>query len=170
MFVFGYFNIHHKEWLTYSGRTDRPGGLCYNFSISKDLTQMVNFTTWIPDCDSHNPSLLDLFILSDASIYSTIAFPPLRYFHHVVVSVHIDFPSNASLFHCIAYDYSFADCDDVPDYLGDVPWEDIFKLSASATSEFCEWFQVGIDVYIPHRKFQIKYPCPHGFQLLMLLP
>ena len=42
-FVFGDFNVHHKDWLTYSGGTDRPGELCYNFSISNDLTQMVNF-------------------------------------------------------------------------------------------------------------------------------
>ena len=41
----------------------------------------------------------------------------------------------------------------------DVPWEDIFKLGASAASEFCEWVQVGIDVYIPHRKYQVK---PHS--------
>ena len=42
----------------------------------------------------------------------------------------------------------------------DVPWEDIFKLCASpAASEFCEWVQVGIDVYIPHRKCQVK---PHS--------
>ena len=26
--------------------------------ISNDLTQMVNFPTWIPDCDSHSPTLL----------------------------------------------------------------------------------------------------------------
>ena len=45
VFVFGDFNVHHKDWLTYSGRTDRPGELCYNFSISNDLTQMVNFPT-----------------------------------------------------------------------------------------------------------------------------
>ena len=39
----------------------------------------------------------------------------------------------------------------------DVPWEDIFKLSASAAaSEFCEWVQVGIDVYIPHQKYQVE--------------
>ena len=37
VFVFGNFNIHHKDWLTYSGGTDRPGELCYNFSISNDL-------------------------------------------------------------------------------------------------------------------------------------
>ena len=42
----------------------------------------------------------------------------------------------------------------------DVPWEDIFKLSASAAAiEFCEWVQVGIDVYIPHCKYQVK---PHS--------
>ena len=35
-----------------------------------------------------------------------------------------------------------------------------FKLGASAAaSEFCEWVQVGIDVYITHRKYQVK---PHS--------
>ena len=71
-FVFGDFSIYHKDWLTYSGGTDRPGELCYNFSISNDLTQMVNSPTQIPDCDSHSPALFDLFISSDASICSTM--------------------------------------------------------------------------------------------------
>ena len=39
VFVFGDFNIHHKDWLICSGGTDRSGELCYNFSISNDLTQ-----------------------------------------------------------------------------------------------------------------------------------
>ena len=57
-------------------------------------------------------------------------------------------------FHGIVYDYSRADMDGVHDHLRDVPWEDIFKLGASAAaSEFCEWLQVGIDVYISHRKY-----------------
>ena len=68
VFVFGDFNVYHKDWLTYSGGTDRPGKLCYNFSISNDLSQIVNFPTWIPGCDSHSPALLDLFISSDTSI------------------------------------------------------------------------------------------------------
>ena len=76
VFVFGDFNVHHKDWLTYSGGTDRPGELCYNFSISNDLIQMVNFPTRIPDCDSHSPALLDFFLSSDTSICSTKAFPP----------------------------------------------------------------------------------------------
>ena len=123
---------------------------------------MVNFPTWIPGCDSHSPALFDLFISSDASICSTMAFPPLGNSHHVVVSVSIDFPSNSQQdapFHCIACDYSHADWDGLHDHLRDVPWEDIFKLGAAAASEFCEWVQVKIDVYIPHRKYQVK---PHS--------
>ena len=110
VFVFGDFNVLHKDWLIYSGETDGPSKLCYNFSISNDLTQMVNFPTRIPDCDSHSPALLDLFISSDASICSTMAFPPFGNSDHVVVSVSIDFPSNAkedASFYCIAYDYSW---------------------------------------------------------------
>ena len=49
VFVFGDFNVHHKDRLTYSGGTDRPGELCCNCCISNDLTQMVNFPTRIPD-------------------------------------------------------------------------------------------------------------------------
>ena len=33
IFVFGDFNVYHKDWITYSGGTDRSGELCYNFSI-----------------------------------------------------------------------------------------------------------------------------------------
>ena len=163
VFVFGDFNVHHKDWLTYSGGTDQTGELCYNFSISNDLTQMVNFPTRIPDCDSHSPALLDLFISSDASICSTMAFLPLGNSDHVVVSVSIDFPSNSQRnvpFHHIAYGYSLAGWDGLQDNFGVVLLEDIFKLSASAAAgQFREHVQVGIDIYIPHRKYQVK---PHS--------
>ena len=162
-FVFGDFNVHHKDWFTYSSGTDQPGELCYNFSISNDLTQMVKFPTRIPDCDSHSPALLYLFLSSDASVCSTMAFPPLGNSDHIVVSVSIDFRTNSQQdapFHRIAYGYSRADWDGLRDHLRDVPWEDIFKLAASsAASKFCEWIQVGPDVYIPHRKYQVK---PHS--------
>ena len=45
------------------------------------------------------------------------------------------------------------------DHVRDVPWEAIFNLSATAASEICEWVQIGIDVYIPHCKYQVK---PHS--------
>ena len=116
---------------------------------------MFNFPARIPDCDSDSPALLDLFLSSDTSICSTMAFPPQGNSDHVVVSVSIDFPTNSQQdapFHRIAYDYSRADWDGLRDHLRDVLWEDIFKLSASAAaSEFYEWVQVGIDVYIPRK-------------------
>ena len=102
---------------------------------------MVNFPTCIQDCGSHSPALLDLFLSSDGSICSTMAFPPLGNYDYVV-SVSIKFPSYSQQeapFYCIAYDYSCADWDCLCDHLRDLPWEDIFKLSASAVaSEFCE--------------------------------
>ena len=56
----------------------------------------------------------------------------------------------------MAYYYSRADRDGLRDHLRNNPWENIFKLAASAAaSEFCEWVQVGFDVYIPHRKCQV---------------
>ena len=46
----------------------------------------------------------------------------------------------------------------------DVPWEDSFKLSPSAAaSEFCKFVQVGIYVYIPHCKYQVKPHSSAGF-------
>ena len=105
--------------------------------IANDLTQLVNFPTQILDCDSHSPTLLDLLISSDTSVCSTMVFPPLGNSDHVVVSVSIDFPTNSQQdapFHHIAYDYSCADWDGLCNHLRDVPWEDIFQLSASAAA------------------------------------
>ena len=54
-----------------------------------------------------------------------------------VVSVSINFPSYSQRdppFHRIAYDYSHADWDGLRGHLRDVPREDIFKLSASASA------------------------------------
>ena len=33
VFVFVDFNVHHKDWLTYSGGTDKSGELCYNLKL-----------------------------------------------------------------------------------------------------------------------------------------
>ena len=85
---------------------------------------MFNFPTRIPDCDSHSPALLNLFLSSDASICSTMVFPLLRNSDQVVVSVSIDFPSNSkldALFHCVAYDHARADWDGLHDHLRGIP-------------------------------------------------
>ena len=71
-----------------------------------------------------SPVLLDLFLPSDTSICSTIAFSPLGNSDHVVVSVSIDFPIKSKQdvpFHRIAYDCSLADWDGHRHSLRDVP-------------------------------------------------
>ena len=108
-----------------------------------------------------------------------MAFSPLGNYDLVVVSVSIDFPSNTQWdapCHHTSYDIILLLIGTVFMNMKDVPWEDIFQLCASAAaSEFFEWVQVGIDVYIPHRKYQVKpqlipHRKYHGFQVLVLLP
>ena len=80
------------------------------------------------------------FLYLSPSLPLCMAFDSVLYY--VNVSVSIDFPINLKQdipFHRAAYDYSRADWDGLRDQLRDVPWEDIFKISASAAaSEFCE--------------------------------
>ena len=174
VFVFGDFNVHHKDWLTYSGGTDRPGELCYNFSISNDLTQIVNFPTRIPDCDSHSPAFLDLFLSSDASICSTMAFPPLGNSDHVVVSVSIDFPVNSKQdapFHRVAYDYSHADWDGLRDHLRDfhgmISLNSVLLLLLVNFVSGFRWELMYISLIVSIRSNLTHL---HGFQQLVLLP
>ena len=79
----------------------------------------------------------------------------------MLFSVSIHFPSNSQQdvpFPHIAYNYSHDDWDGLQHHLRDVPWQDVFKLSVfAAASKFCEWVQVGIHVYLPHRKYQVKH-------------
>ena len=129
-------------------------------SITNELTQVANFPAWILDCDSHSLALLDLFRFSDTCICSTMVLPPFENSHHVVVSVSIDFLSVwkwDAPFHPTAFDYSCADWESLHHH-----WE-MFHGRISLNSvllllrkKFCEWIQVGIDVYIPHRKYQVK--------------
>ena len=58
MLAVGDFGVHCKNWLAFSGGTDTTGELCYNFSISNGLTQIVKFPNVIPD-----RNLLLFFIL-----------------------------------------------------------------------------------------------------------
>ena len=119
------------------------------------LTFLLRFLTV-----THSPAPLNLLICFDTNTCSTMALLPLGNSDHVVVSVSIDFLTDSkqdALFHCVTFDYSCVDWDVFLDHLRSVSWENIFELSASAAaSEFCEWCQVKIDLYIPQYKYQIK--------------
>ena len=113
---------------------------------------MVNFPTRIPDWDSQ--SCLLAFIFSDTSICATMAFLPLVN-SDIIVSVSIDLSiiliTTGCLvsLHCLWLFLCWLRCS----------MKDIFKLgSFTAASDFCEWVQLAIDVYISHGKYQVK---PH---------
>ena len=76
----------------FSGGTNRPGELYYNFSIPNDLTQMVDFPTQIPDCDSHSPALLDFYLSFDASILQWLS---LRW--EILIMLLSQFPLTVSI-------------------------------------------------------------------------
>ena len=108
------------------------------------------------DCDSLSPALLDLFISSDASICSIMAFPPSGNFDHVLILVFFDFPSNSkgTLF--------IAQLMTILGLIGMVfmiIWE-VFHWRI--TWCFCCWYWIlwlgpgWIDVSILHCKYQVK--------------
>ena len=121
VFVFGDFNVHQKDWLTYSVGTDR---LCYNFSSQMNLLRWLVFLLGYQTVILIVSVFWIYFFVLTLVFFSTMAFPPLGKSDHVVVSVSIDFPTNSQWdapFHCIAYDYSHADWDGFCDHLRDTP-------------------------------------------------
>ena len=116
------------------------------------------FLIWKGSVTLSQPSaLLDLGLdfydfFPNSSLYSAVVFPPWCNYDHVFVSVYIDF-------WCSFSSHSFwsflALWDGSPDHLRVVPCEEFYA------SEFYKWLQVGIEVYIYHRKYQVK---PHSFQ------
>ena len=103
-----------------------------------------------------------------------MALTPLGNSDHVAVSVSTDFPSYSQRdapFHRIAYDYLRADWDGLPDDLKDVPWENIFKLSASdAASDFVSGFRLELMYISLIESIRSSLTHLHGFQLFVLLP
>ena len=135
---------------------------CYNFSISNNLTQMVNIPTWT----------MTLTVLLFCICFFLLM--ELFVLQWLVVSVSFDFLRNSkrdALFHCIAYGNSCTDWDGLCDHLMNDLQEDIFQFSASAAaSKFCERVLFEISVFIPHHKYHSNLTHLHGFQLLLLLP
>ena len=135
---------------------------------------MFNFPTWIPDCVSHSPALLDLFISFDASVCSTIAFPPLGNIFHVVVSASIDLAINSKRdapFHCIAYDYSHADWDCLCEHLRMFQGRiSLYLVLLQLLLNFVSGFRLEL-MYISHIvSIRSSSTHLHGFQQLVLLP
>ena len=98
----------------------------------------------VPDCESHTPVLLQVFLSSDPSICSSVAFPPLGSSDHVAIST--DLFSNSkgdALFYCSTYDYSSANWNGLCDHLRNFSMGETFARFAAADNdddddELCE--------------------------------
>ena len=129
--------------------------------ISNDLIQIVSFPALMRGCCSQSSSSGFIsFLWYNYLFYN--CFPSIGKswlcclsFQWLSVKLKRDVT-----FYCIAYNYLRADWEGTYDHLWTAPWENIFKPDASVASEFCQWIQVGIYVYIPHCKYQVK---PHSF-------
>ena len=102
------------DLLTYSGGTDIPNELCFNFSISDYFTEIVNFPA-LRGCDCQICLFWFWYLF-----YSS--FPSIWKFWSCCCSVSIDLPSNLksdATCHRPASDYSCADWDGLCDNLRD---------------------------------------------------
>ena len=158
--ICGDFNVHNVEWLAHSNKTDDEGRFCHDFSIAYDLTQIVNEPTRVPDSDSQYASLLDLFLTTCPELCSSSVLSPLGSSDHSVVSVKIKtkcYKSSDVPLHRTVYRYTMADWDSFRTFIADLPLSSMFKKDVSSiVSDLTEWLIVGIDHFIPAKKFQQK--------------
>ena len=162
--VCGDFNAHHMEWLIHSNKSDDAGVGCYEFALSHDLKQLIDYPTRIPDAENQFSSLLDLFLTScPDECKPSPPHPPFGTSDHVVISVTVNFPPKQSTevpFHRTVYRYRKADWDSFRFFLADMPVSRYLQMNASeATALISDWITAGIDLFVPHKKYQQK---PHS--------
>ena len=110
VFVFEDFNVHHMDWLTYSGGLI---DLVHSVIIFLPHITLLRWLTFLLGSLRLSQSCSFGFIYFFWCWYLFYnVFPPLENSDQVVVSVSIDFQINSKrdpLFHHIVYDYSCAD-------------------------------------------------------------
>ena len=142
-----------------------------DIAILKMLLSILSFCFW-----SYAPfKLLSHFHYGLNSPWASYC--SLFYAASAAVSLYI-----ATIFHChllmgIFWPFTKlnifkrADWDGLGDHLRDVPWEDIFKLGASAAaSEICEWVHMELMYISLIENVRSSLIHLHGFQLLVLPP
>ena len=129
VFLIWDFDVHHKDWLSYSAGTDRTGSICYNCSqttllrwltflfASQDLLLTV-LLFWI-----YFFLLTLIFVLQWLSSIAKLWSCCCLSFHWLSIILRTDAP-----FHHIAYEYSRANWDSLCHHLRDVPSKDTLML------------------------------------------
>ena len=151
VFVFGNFGSHHKDWLTFLMELIDLVNPVIIFLSQMTLVRWLTFLL-----ESLTVTLIIVLLFCIYLFHMMLVFVLQRFSLHWEILI---MWKQDALFQCIGYDNSRTDWDDLHDHLRDVPWEDIFKLNASvAASEFCEWAQVRIDLYIiVHRNHFLSF-------------
>ena len=80
------FNVYHQLWFSLSS-IDQPSEHAFNFAIFQDLDQLVQHFIRIPEPLEDTSNILDLFLTSNPSSYSTKLFYPLGFSDHDFISV-----------------------------------------------------------------------------------
>ena len=137
VFLFGDFNIHHKDSPTYSGGTGRPGELSSNFLISNNFTLIVNFPSLVLFLTifPHNLLLLDLF---PSLVFVLHGFPSIEKFWSCCLS-----------FHWLSFYLKIVCAVTIHKFLLFLYWSDALWILLTV----CDWFQIGIIVYIHNQKY-----------------
>ena len=101
-----------------------------------------------------------IFLTHSLVLIPIASHPPLGTSDHMVVSIDVKFvvkSTNGHPYHRTVYSYNKAEWGRLRDHLRGASWLDIFKHGATyAAKQTTERVEIGIDCYIPQRKFQLK--------------
>ena len=86
--------------------------------------------------------------------------PPIGNSDHATISVSVAYSSPSTTFqpfHRTVFQFGKADWDGFRSFVADVPWLTILKLGPDlAADELSQWINLGMEIYIPSRTYQIK--------------
>lgn len=91
------FNFYHKVWFGYSNKTDEEGRYCRSFSITYQLTQIIEELTQVWNTMGQLVNLLDLFLITCPDKCSAKVLLSIGMSDHSLVSIQIDSKSMTSL-------------------------------------------------------------------------
>lgn len=153
--ILGDFNIHNNNWLCHSSGVDNAGREAEAFAISRQLEQLVNTPTRIPDVSTHQANTLDLFLTSHPDNYQITVTSPIGNSDHCLITAACSTQKQPLPPSCkrTIWHYQKADWDGLRNYFASFPWnqtcfatKDPSKVSEGIT----EVIQTGMDTFIPH--------------------
>lgn len=154
--LLGDFNAHNSNWLRHSNKTDEAGRQAETFAISRNLAQLIDEPTRIPDHPTDSSNTLDLFLTSVPDGFGVEVLAPLGNSDHNLVSatghnvqsLQQDPKPPRRIWH-----YNRADWNEMRDFFSCFPFNDVCFSDPdinTCTESLTEVIHAGMDLYIPH--------------------